>query len=133
MSRDRTRRSEQKRLREACPNESVIRDLSFRLDEAQHVLFGLKTVGDVVDPAGLCALKTEQFIEDAHEAIEELTPALGKERRDFVRAERVKDEWASPSCVDGWMCPDSPNGACDYEEGGDPDSCDYCGHPGERK
>ena len=132
MSRDRTWKGEQNRLRKACPNESIVRDLTFRLGEAQRILLGLKTIGEIVDPTGSCALKTEQLIEDAHKTIEELTPKLGEERREFVQAERVKDKWASPSCLDGWMCPDSPTGACEYE-GGDPDSCDYCGHPEERK
>ncbi len=132
MSRDRTLRGEQRRLREACPNESIVRGLSSSLKEAQHVLFGLKTIGEIVDPTGQCTLKTEQYLEDAHEAIEELTPKLGEERRKFVQAEREKDTWASPSCVDGWMCPGSPTGACEYENG-DMDSCDHCGFPEERK
>jgi hypothetical protein len=123
---------EQNRLRKACPTEAIVRSVSFRLKEAQRVMFGLKTIGEIVDTTGVCRLKTEQFIEDAHESIGELTPRLSKERREFVQAERVKDRWASPSCIDGWMCPDSPNGACEYE-GGDPDRCDHCGFPEERK
>ncbi len=128
MGRDR----EQNRLRKACPTEAIVRGVSFRLNEAQHVMFGLKTIGEIVDPTGVCRLKTEQLIEDAHEAIGELTPRLSKERREFVQAERVKDRWASPSCLDGWMCPYSPNGACEYENG-DQDSCDHCHFPEERK
>jgi len=37
---------------------------------------------------------------------------------------------------DGWDCPNSPTGYCDYEqEDGsfDEDSCKYCGNPDERK
>ena len=31
----------------------------------------------------------------------------------------------------GWWCPKSPTNLCKYTD--DMDSCDYCGHPEERK
>ncbi len=128
MGRDR----EQNRLRKACPNESMVKGLSFRANEAQHILFGLMNIGDVIDPEGTFRARTQEYLNSAKIAIEELTPKLGKARRDFVQAEREKDEWASPSCIDGWMCPKSPTGACEYDNG-DIDECDHCGFPEKRK
>lgn len=125
-------KAKQSRLRLACPNEAIVRGLSFRLKEAQHILFGLKSIGDVLDPEGKFAAKVEKFLNEAHSGIELLTPELGKQRREHVQAERRKDKWASPSCIDGWMCPKSSTGACEYENG-DPHDCDHCGFPEERK
>ncbi len=125
-------KAEQKRFRLACPNESIVKGLSFRANEAQHILFGLMNIGDVIDPEGTFGARTQEYLNSAKIAIEELTPKLCKERREFVQAEREKDEWASPSCIDGWMCPESPTGACEYENG-DMDECDHCGYPEERK
>ena len=122
----------EQRLRLDCPNEAIVRDLSWRANEAQHILFGLKNLGNVIDPNGECAVRTQQLLDQANSDITRLTPELGKQRREHVQTERKKDEWASPSCIDGWMCPDSLSGACEYENG-DPDNCDYCGFPEERK
>ncbi len=132
MSRDPIRKGEQNRLRKACPNESMVAGLSFRANEAKHILCGLMNIGDVIDPAGTFRARTLEYRDSAKIAIEELTPKLWKDRREFVQAERKKDEWASPSCLDGWMCPKSPTGACEYENG-DMDECGHCGFPEERK
>ena len=132
MSRDRIRKGEQNRLRLACPNEAIVRVLSHRANEAQHILFGLKTIGDVVDSKGEFTARIQKFLDEANNGITLLTPELGKQRREHVQSERKKDKWASPSCLDGWMCPGSPSGACEYENG-DPDDCDHCGFPEERK
>jgi len=125
-------RAEEKRFRQACPTEAIVRDMMAKSEWARQILFGLKNLGAVVDPEGECATKAQKIRDQAKSAIEAFTPSLGKERRDFVKAERVKDTWASPSCFDGWMCPDSPTGACAYDNGDD-DCCDHCGFPSERK
>jgi hypothetical protein len=125
-------KAEQNRLRLACPNEAIVRGLSYRANEAQHILFGLKTIGDVIDPEGKFAAKVKAFLDEANTGITLLTPELGKQRREHVQTERKRDKWASPSCLDGWMCPKSPTGACEYGNG-DPDDCDHCGFPEERK
>ncbi len=132
MSRDPKRKGKQNRLRLDCPNEIMVRGLSQRANEAQQILFGLKAIGDVVDPGGKFAANVEKFLNEARSGIELLTPELGRQRREHVEAERRRDEWASPSCLDGWMCPKSPTGACEYENG-DMDECDHCGFPEERK
>lgn len=51
--------------------------------------------------------------------------------------------WAPDSCgaavcecgarAEPWYCPDSPTHLCSYERDNDPDACDYCGYPDERK
>ena len=132
MSTNPTRKSELKRLRLDCPNENIVKGLSYRANEAQHILFGLKTLGDVLDPEGKFATKVQKFLDEATSGIEMLTPELGRQRREHVQAERKRDEWASPFCIDGWMCPKSPTGACEYKNG-DFDTCDHCGFPEERK
>jgi hypothetical protein len=91
-----------------------------------------EAVSDDLDPEGLLVEKASQRMSDLECRIESIAGVLATERRDFCQAERRKDKWASPSCGDGWLCPDSPTGVCTYENG-HYDDCDHCGFPDERK
>lgn len=47
---------------------------------------------------------------------------------------RISDSAACSECNydGGWWCPESPTHLCSYEKH-NPDCCDYCGYPEERK
>lgn len=94
-----------------------------------------KATRHVLDPDGTVWAKCDKLQAEAESGIAGIKEDLAKERKEVVAAERSKDKWASPSCLDGWLCPESPIGICVYEGRNniDPDDCDYCGFPEERK
>lgn len=101
-----------------------------------HLLHGSATVRVALDPQGCLAEKCYQQIEEINQRLDSRAEALANERREFVRSERKKDKWASPSAAHvGWLCPESPTGICSYEYRGgySEDTCDHCGFPEERK
>ena len=69
----------------------------------------------------------EKELRDAHAAHEcVVEPATPGETDGFA---------ICPICrhVFGWWCPNSPDHLCDYEPPGNPDNCNYCHEPDERK
>ncbi len=89
----------------------------------------IASVGQYLDPDGSIQRKAEEQIANLSSQVDEY--GIAAERKAFCKAEREKDEWASPSSPNGWLCVDSPNGLCSYEKSNH-DDCDYCGFPDER-
>jgi len=114
------------------PNEKIFRDMSEIIRQCKKVREGLVDTRHILDPLGMVASRCDNLITEAEIGLSKIANELAKERKAIVIAERKKDQWASPSCASGWLCPDSPTGACEYENG-DPDDCDHCGFPEERK
>lgn len=101
-----------------------------------NLLNGPSAVRAELDPQGCLAAKCEEQLVEIDQRLESRAEALATERRQFVQAEREKDEWASPSAPgEGWLCPDSPTGVCihDNDLSTFNDNCDHCGMPEERK
>ncbi len=123
--------------RRARPLECAVRML---LTERQsyvtmrHALMD-DTVTRNLDPEGTLAIRVERAIDGLETRVESRAEALATERREFCKAERERDRWESPSCPEGWLCPDSPTGVCSYNDPEDTmnDICDFCGDPEERK
>ncbi len=113
------------------PNEKIFRDMSEIIRQCKKVKEGLVGTRHILDPLGMVASRCDNLISEAEKGLSNIVDKLAKERKDIVVAERKKDEWASPSCAEGWLCPDSPTGVCQYQK--DWDSCDHCGFPEERK
>ena len=94
-----------------------------------------KATKHVLDPDGKVWARCDKLQAEAESGISSIRNDLAKERKEIVAAERKKNQWASPSCMEGWLCTNSPTGVCVYE---DPDEinrdyCDYCGFPKERQ
>lgn len=117
------------------PTEAIHREFKTMYDSAQTVKWSLPKIRHVIDPDGSVEARCDNLIAEAEKGMEDFADRLAKERKEYVTAERAKDEWASPSCHEGWLCPDSPTGVCIYEKTNpyDPDCCDHCGFPDERK
>jgi hypothetical protein len=120
--------------RKARPLEVAVRLIASERESYVQLRQGLMdaTVSRNLDPDSTLAVKVERKIAECEQRIESRAEALGTERRQFCKAERESDRWESPSCPEGWLCPESPTGVCEYEKG-DWDCCDFCGDPGERK
>ena len=114
------------------PNEKIFRDMCNIIRQCNKVKDGLVGTRHILDPLGMVHSRCDGLIAEAEKGLSNIVDKLAEERKELVTAERKKDEWASPSCADGWLCPDSPTGVCSYENG-DMDACDHCVFPDERK
>ena len=114
--------------------EETVRGLRQYRKGLKDVRSGLsqEVVALSLDPDGELMNRCEELISNVTRAIEDMGEDLAHERLTLIIAERKKDKWASPSCYDGWLCPDSPSGVCSYEDDIE-DDCQHCGFPSERK
>jgi len=115
------------------PFEAIMKGFHTRVARAEQLLFYLHEIGHDVDAKGTCEAKTIKFRDQAMTDIKNLLPQLTMERREYVKTVRGKDQLASPSCPDGWLCPESPAGICEYSDSDNGEYCHYCDYPSERK
>lgn len=100
--------------------------LTYLQNALQKIAAGKARDGGVADPA--------EFARETLKALE----TLGEQSPTSISVHEhiwLRDgDLAHCRCgeiADAWWCPDSPDHLCHYST--DPDSCDFCGLPDERK
>ena len=112
------------------PNEKIFRDMSEIVRQCKKVKEGLVGTRHILDPLGTVSSRCDTLTAEAEKALSKIADKLADERQRIVIAERKKDEWASPSCKEGWLCTNSSTGVCSYDRH---EGCVHCGYPEERK